>query len=108
MRLAVALLLFASVAAPAAQKPKKDEVLISFAGALKTIDHKELVIEPEDGNNIRFVRTKRTRFLDKDGKETGDLSFHLGDVVTIEALQRLTRELEAVNVRPALPKTEQQ
>ncbi len=106
MKLALAALLLCAVLVPAAQKTKKDEVLVSFAGTLKTINHKELTIEPEEGNDIRFVRTRRTRFLDKSGKEAGELSFHLGDPVTIEAIQKLNTELEAINVRPAVTPVE--
>ncbi len=83
-----------------AQKP--DEILINFAGALKTITKKEIVIEPEEGNDIQFVRSKRTRFLDKSGKERDELEFRPGDPVTVEAFQKLNGELEAVNVRASV------
>jgi hypothetical protein len=79
---------------------KKDDILISFAGALKTVSKKEIVIEPEEGNDIRLIRSKRTRFLGKDGKARDELEFKIGDPVTVEAFQKLNRELEAVNVRP--------
>ncbi len=103
MRLALVALLLCAVVAPAAQKLKENEVLVSFAGTLKTITHKELIIEPEEGNDIRFLRSKRTRFLDKSGKQTGELNFRIGDPVSIEAVQKLNTELEAVNVRHSLP-----
>ena len=103
MRLALATLLLCAAVAPAAQKLKSDELLVSFGGTLKTINRKELIIEPEEGNDIRFLRSKRTRFLDKSGKEAGELSFRLGDPVTVDAIQKLNTELEAINVHPALP-----
>ena len=78
---------------------KKDDILINFAGALKTVSKKEIVIEPEEGNDIRLIRSKRTRFVGKDGKEIDELEFKIGDPVTIEAFQKLNGELEAVNVR---------
>jgi hypothetical protein len=78
---------------------KSDEILISFAGALKTVTKKEIVIEPEEGNEVHFVRSKRTRFLGKDGKGRDELAFRVGDPVTIEASEKLNRDLEAVNVR---------
>jgi hypothetical protein len=81
---------------------KKDDILINFAGALKTVTKKEIVIEPEEGNDIRFVRSKRTRFLGKDGKDRDELEFKIGDPVTVEAFQKLNGELEAVNVRPTV------
>ena len=77
---------------------KKDDILINFAGALKTVTKKEIVIEPEEGNDIRFVRSKRTRFLAKDGKARDELDFRIGDPILVEAFQKLNRELEAVNV----------
>jgi hypothetical protein len=91
------LTLFALATVVTAQKP--DEILISFAGALKTVTKKEIVIEPEEGNDVRFVRSKRTRFLGKDGKERDELQFRVGDPVTVEAFEKLNRDLEAVNVR---------
>ncbi len=107
MRVVLAMLIVCGAVVSAGQKVKPDEVLVSFAGTLKTINHKELTIEPEEGNDIRFIRTKRTRFLDKDGKEAGELSFRVGDPITIEAIQKLNTELEAINVRPAVPKIDQ-
>ncbi len=81
---------------------KKDDILINFAGALKTVSKREIVIEPEEGNDIRFVRSKRTRFLGQDGKNRDELEFKVGDPVTVEAYQKLNGELEAVNVRPTI------
>ena len=77
----------------------KIEVLVSFAWTLKTITSKELTIEPEEGNDIRFLRSRKTRFLDEKGKQVGELGFKIGDAVTVEAFQKLNTELEAVNVR---------
>ena len=78
---------------------KQEDILVSFAGTLKTINSKEIIVEPEEGNDIRFLRTRRTKFLDAGGKSVGDLEFKIGDPVTIEAYQKLNTELEAVRVR---------
>jgi hypothetical protein len=99
-RVLLPIALIALAAVISAQKP--DEVLVNFAGALKTITKKEIVIEPEEGNDVRFVRSKRTRFLDKNGKPRDELEFRPGDPVTVEAFEKLNRELEAVNVRAGL------
>jgi hypothetical protein len=87
---------------PVVSAQKKDDILINFAGALKTITKKEVVIEPEEGNEMHFVRSKRTRFLEKNGKDRDELEFHSGDPVIIEAFQKLNGELEAVNVRASV------
>ena len=94
------LILLALAAVVTAQKP--DEILISFAGALKTLTKKEIIIEPEEGNDIRFIRSKRTHFLGKDGKERDELEFRVGDPITVEAFEKLNRELEAVKVRASV------
>ncbi len=99
-RLLIAYVLLGLAAVARGQKP--DDILINFAGALKTVTKKEIVIEPEDGNDVRFVRSKRTRFLDKDGKVKDELDFRPGDPVTVEAFQKLNGELEAVNVRASV------
>jgi len=90
-------LFVAGVLATGAQK--QEDILVSFAGTLKTINSKEISVEPEEGNDIRFLRTRRTKFLDARGKAVGDLEFKIGDPVTIEAYQKLNTELEAVRVR---------
>jgi hypothetical protein len=77
----------------------KNEILANFAGTLKRITSRELIIEPEEGNEIMFLRTRRTRFLDKNGKAVSELDFKVGDAVAVEASQKLNTELEAVNVR---------
>lgn len=86
----------------AAAQSRKDDILVNFAGSIKTITAKDITIEPEEGNDIRFLRTKRTRFLGAAGKPVSDLEFKPGEAVTIEAYQKLNTELEAVNVRHAL------
>ena len=92
------ILLFAGFFLTPLSGQKKDDILISFAGTLKTVTKKEIVIEPEEGNDLRFIRTRHTRFLGKDGKNRDELEFRIGDPVTVEAFQKLNRELEAVNV----------
>ena len=97
--------LFALVAvaggAPADKKPK-DEVLVSFSGALKRITKKEIVIEANSDNDMTFVRTKRTTFM-SGGRQMDGGSLPEGIVVTVQAFERLNRELEAVTVTVAVP-----
>lgn len=89
--------LAAWAAVPLAAAQKKDEILLSFSGALKMIDKKEIDLEVEPGNVMSFVRTKRTRF--QAGKKAVDPEgLRPGDALTIQALQKLNGELEAVIV----------
>ena len=90
--LALALLPLAAVGAD-----KKDEVLVTFSGLLKSINKKQIVIEPEPDNQMTFVRSRRTRFM-KGGSQVDDSAFQPGSVVSIQAFEKLNRELEAVVV----------
>ncbi len=84
------------------QAQGKDDILVNFAGILKSVTNKAIVIEPEDGNDMRFIRTRRTRFLNAKDKAVSELDFRPGDAVAVEAFQKLNTELEAVNVRHSL------
>ena len=81
---------------------KKKEVLVNFAGALKRVTKKEVVIETGDNNEMTFVRTKRTSFL-SGGRPMEGLSLPAGITVNVEGFERLNRELEAVTVTVAVP-----
>ena len=76
---------------------KKDEVLVTFSGLLKSINKKQIVIEPEPDNQMTFVRSRRTRFM-KAGSRIDDSAVQPGSVVAIQAFEKLNRELEAVIV----------
>jgi hypothetical protein len=76
---------------------KKDEVLVTFSGLLKSINKKQIVIEPEPDNQMTFVRSRRTRFM-KSGSQVDDSAVRPGSVVSIQAFEKLNRELEAVVV----------
>ncbi len=92
-----ALLLAVVLLAPVASGQKKDEVLVSFSGLLKSIDKKKIVIEPEPENQMTFIRSKRTRFI-KGNRQIDAESVAPGSVVSIQAFEKLNRELEAVTV----------
>jgi hypothetical protein len=83
-------------AAPAAAQ--KDEILFSFSGVLKIMNDKQITIEPEPGNDMDFVRTRHTRFVDRRSKAIKPKSIRLGDSVTVQAMQKLTGQLVAVTV----------
>jgi exosortase/archaeosortase len=76
---------------------KKDEVLVTFSGLLKSLNKKQIVIEPEPDNQMTFVRSKRTRFM-KGGNQIDSSAVLPGSVVSIQAFEKLNRELEAVIV----------
>jgi hypothetical protein len=93
----LALLVAVALLAPVAPGQKKDEVLVTFSGLLKSIDKKKIVIEPEPENQMTFIRSKRTRFL-KGDRQIDAASITSGSVVSIQAFEKLNRELEAVTV----------
>jgi hypothetical protein len=64
---------------------------------MKSINKKQIVIEPEPDNQMTFVRSRRTRFM-KGGKQVDDAAVAPGSVITIQSFEKLNRELEAVIV----------
>jgi hypothetical protein len=93
----LALLAAVALLAPAASSQQKDKLLVTFSGVLKSIDKKKIVIEPEPENQMTFLRSKRTRFL-KGDRPVDAASIPSGSVVSIQAFEKLTRDLEAVVV----------
>jgi hypothetical protein len=100
--LALLFALLAVVCAPALAKKPKDEVLVSFAGAVKRVTKKEIVIEPAPDNEMTFVRTKRTTFR-SGGRTIDGASLPQGIVVTVQAFEKMNTEIEAVTVTVAVP-----
>jgi hypothetical protein len=104
MRHAATLLLlccFLTSVITGAKKPK-DEVLVNFAGSLKRITKKEIVIQTDADNEMTFVRTKRTSFQ-SGGRAVDGGALPQGIAVTIQAFEKLNREIEAVSVTVATP-----
>lgn len=82
---------------PAAPGQKKDEILLSFTGALKAVTKKQIYLEGAPDNQMTFVRSKRTRFL-KAGKQLDGEKMAKDTIVTIQAAKKLNGDLEAVIV----------
>ncbi|MBS1872859.1 MAG: hypothetical protein JSU00_06570 [Acidobacteria bacterium] len=96
------LALLALPLAAEAEKEKKDQALVNFAGALKRVTKKEVIIETEANNEMTFVRTKRTRFV-SGGRTMDGASLPSGITVSVEGFEKLNREIEAVTVTVAVP-----
>jgi hypothetical protein len=94
--------LLSLIAIPVPAKDARKEVLVSFAGSLKRVTKKEVVILTDTTNEMTFVRTKRTRFL-SGGRTMDGAALPEGITVNVEAFERLNQELEAVNVTVAVP-----
>lgn len=93
-----AILPIAASLAEAGEQPRKNEVLLSFSGVLKTLTRRELVIEPDPDNQMAFLRSKRTKFFDAAGKEVAAEAVRPGGAVTIQSATKLNGDLEAVVV----------
>lgn len=83
-------------------KPSKDQVLVSFSGTLKRVTRKSIVITTDSDNEMSFIRTGRTTFTSAGRVQDGS-GLPSGIVVTIQAFEKLNRELEAVSVTVATP-----
>jgi hypothetical protein len=94
--------LLALLSVPLAAKKPKDEVLVTFSGALKRVTKKDVVIEPDTDNEMTFVRTKQTRFL-SGGRQVNGASLPAGIAVTVQAFEKMNQDLEAVTVTVAVP-----
>jgi hypothetical protein len=88
-----ALWIFAVSLALLAQAPK-GEPMANFAGVLKQIDKKGIVIELGDNRVLEFARNAKTRFV-----EVKEAELKPGDHISVEALQDAAGFLTAVNVR---------
>jgi len=103
MRVLAALVMLALIPfAALADKKSKDQVLVTFAGSVKRITKKEILIETDGDNQMTFVRTKRTVFQ-SGGRAIDGAGVPQGITVNVQAFERLNRELEAVTVTVAIP-----
>jgi hypothetical protein len=87
---------------PLTAQSAKKEVLVNFAGSLKRVTRKEVVIQSDSDNEMTFIRTKKTTFL-SGGRPMDGAGLPFGITVNVEAFERLNRELEAVTVSVAVP-----
>ena len=104
MRRTAGLLIFLSLVAvsPLAAGTDKKEALADFAGAIQRVTKKEIVIQTDAGNEMIFIRTKRTRFTSA-GRPLDGGGLPQGITVNVQAFERLNRDLEAVAVTVAFP-----
>ncbi len=102
MRHLAALLLLSLICLPAFSKKPKDEILLSFAGPIKRITKKEIVIESTPDNEMTFVRTRKTTFR-SGGKAIDGSALPAGIVVTVQAFEKMNAEVEAVSVTVSVP-----
>ena len=86
--------------APSAPLPN---VPATFAGVFRGTESGRLVIEVEQGNNLRMFVTGSTKFI-RDGKPSKISQFHDGDPVSVDAERDLRMNLVAVRVELAKPK----
>src|SRR5712692_12118223 len=70
---------------------------VTFRGALRSIDKKEIVIDAGEDQILHFKRTKKTKFL-KGEKEIKPDDFPDQAAVVIEASRALNGDLAALNV----------
>jgi hypothetical protein len=73
------------------------KVLPSFAGTLKRLDAKSVVVEMDDFRVLDFRRTDKTKFL-KNGEAAKETDFKVGDRITVEGAEAADATLTAVNV----------
>ena len=97
MRSLILLLTLGLALSPVLAAQKQQEILLTFSGLLKLVTNKQIMIEPEADNDMTFVRSKRTRFV-RDGHQIKGSSIPKGSAVSIDAVQKLNGELEAVTV----------
>ena len=79
------------------------EPLATFTGVVKDIDGKALTLDEADGNTLRFVCTRKTRYYDGNRKIKAS-AIKSGAHVTVETKRFPDGELEAINVRLEHPK----
>ena len=66
---------------------EKDTVLPNFAGTLKRLDAKAIVVELDDYRVLEFKRTDKTRFF-RQKEEVKESGFKNGDHISVEARER--------------------
>lgn len=91
------LLVIAVLVSALAMAQPEPRVLVNFTGTLVRVTKSEVVIQPDNDNEMSFVRTKKTRFQ-SDGKEVGSDKIAHGTPVRVDAYQKLNGELEATSV----------
>ncbi len=74
----------------------------TFNGVYRGMESGRLVIEVENGQNMRMFVTGSTKFI-RDGKRAKASEFHDGDPVSVDAERDLRMNLVAVRVEAVKP-----
>ena len=75
----------------------------TFSGIFRGTETGRVVIEVENGQNMRMFVTGSTKFI-RDGKPSKASQFHDGDSVTVDAERDARMNLVAVRVEAVKPK----
>lgn len=75
----------------------------TFTGVFRGIESGRVVIEVENGQNMRMFVTGSTKFI-RDGKPSKAAQFHDGDAVTVDAERDMRMNLVALRVEAVKPK----
>lgn len=74
----------------------------TFNGVFRGTESGRIVIEVENGQNMRMFTTGSTKFI-RDGKRVKASAFHDGDAVSVDAERDMRMNLVAVRVEAAKP-----
>jgi len=74
----------------------------TFNGVYRGMESGRLVIEVENGQNMRMFTTGSTKFI-RDGKRAKASDFHDGDAVSVDAERDMRMNLVAVRVEAVKP-----
>ncbi|MCE5306660.1 MAG: hypothetical protein LLG20_03365 [Acidobacteriales bacterium] len=80
------------------REPRAEGVLLAFSGTIQKIDAKAMVLETEDGRQLRIFITKSTRFV-REGETLKSVTLKPGTLVTAEVRQSGDFFLYAVTVQ---------
>lgn len=94
--LATTALVFALMQAP-------PSVPATFDGVFRGIESGRLIIQVENGQNMRMFITGSTKFI-RDGKRSKASEFHDGEPVTVDAERDARMNLVALRVEAAPPR----
>jgi len=75
----------------------------TFTGLYRGIESGRVVIEVQNGQNMRMFVTGSTKFI-RDGKPSKAAQFQDGDTVTVDATRDVRMNLVAVRVEAGKPK----
>ena len=99
--------LLASIAVVFALLQAPPPVAATFTGLYRGIESGRVVIEVQNGQNMRMFLTNSTKFV-RDGKPSKSSQFHDGDSVSVDAerdvrMNLVALRVEAVRATPAKP-----